>query len=143
MKPQTMQKVFLDTNIIIDFIADREPFSSDAANIFQLAIDNKIQLYATDLSFVNVVYILRKKIGMEKAYQFLILLRSIVNITSIGEKAIDAAIKLHAKDFEDAVQYMAAKKMTADILLTRNKKDFPYNDVPVMLPIEFLDSHHQ
>ena len=53
-------KVFLDTNVVIDFLAKRELFFEDAERIFSLAEDPAYELCISALSFTNIAYILRK-----------------------------------------------------------------------------------
>lgn len=132
-------KLFLDTNIVIDLIGDREPFSSEAAALFQLASDGEVQLQVSDLSIINIVYILRRlKYPLVDIYNALIGIRPLVTITGIGSKAIDDCLQAHWTDFEDYAQYSSAKNAGADRIITRNKKDFPDTDVPVQTPAEFL-----
>lgn len=66
-----MKKIFIDTNVIIDFLADRQPFSNDAAILFQLAQDSKIQIYVSAISFNNTYYILKKVTSHKTAIQLI------------------------------------------------------------------------
>jgi predicted nucleic-acid-binding protein len=131
-------KVFLDTNIILDFLEQRGDHTLYAATIFQLGIDKEIDLFVTDLSIVNVVYILRKTFGKQRMYEILQVLRKFVTVIDIGEEVIDEAIAMKGKDFEDVVQFMAAKKKSMECIITRNKKDFSESRVPVYTPEDFL-----
>lgn len=131
-------KLFLDTNVVVDFVVCREPFAASAIQIFQLAENNDHQLYISDLSFVNVAYVIRKGLSYDLLYKTLGKLRSYLHVANVGSQAIDAALQLKSKDFEDAVQYYSAKQIAANCIITRNKKDFSFSDIPVWTPEEFL-----
>lgn len=133
-------KLFLDTNIVIDFIGNREPFSREAAALFQMALNGEVELLVSDLSIVNIVYILRRlKFQLDDIYSALNGIRPLVTITGIGSQAIDECLRTHWLDFEDCAQYSSAKNAKADRIITRNKKDFPDTGIPVLTPIEFLN----
>lgn len=133
-------KLFLDTNIVIDFIGNREPFSSEAAALFQLASDGAVQLLVSDLSFINIVNILRRlHYPLADIFTALTGIRPLISITGIGGEVIDECLRSHWADFEDYAQYTSAKRALADRIITRNKKDYPSTSIPVLTPTEFLD----
>jgi len=136
-------KVFLDTNIVVDYLSEREPFATNAKAIFQLATDGDIHVYVSDLTFVNVVYILRKYMhSTEKIYDAIRVLRNMVEIVSTGMEAIDYALNIHITDFEDAVQYFSATRYEADCIVSRNQKDFPVGNIPVITPSLLLSKFY-
>lgn len=133
-------KIFIDTNVVIDLIGNREPFSVEAAALFQLAADGEVELLVSDLSFVNIVYILRRlKYKLDDIFNTLNDLRPFVTITGIGGSVIDDCLHSHWADFEDFAQYRSAVNAGAECLITRNKKDFPDASIPVFTPREYLD----
>lgn len=71
-------------------------------------------------------------------YDLLDQVRELVNVAEVDAWTVDRALKLRAKDFEDALQYYSALKINADYIITRNKKDFLFSDVAVFTPKEFL-----
>lgn len=128
-----MMKVLLDTNIIIDLLAKREPFDRDARKLFSFADQKRIQLFASALSFANVSYVLLKKRKPEEAKQILRKLKLLVTIVSLDEKVIDLAINDNEfRDFEDGLQYYSALENHIHIIVTRNLKDFKNSKIPVM-----------
>ena len=133
-----MEKVFVDTNIIIDWLGKREPFFKYAKGVFQLADDNKITLLLSSMSFVTVEYILRKEIGKDKVKKALLGIRTFSRVCNTGEKEIDLALLSDMKDFEDALQYFTAKNNLANVIITRNPKDFLKSTLPVMSAEEYL-----
>ena len=131
-------KLFLDTNVVVDLIKYREPFVYDVIPIFQQGKTGIHQLLISDLAFVNVAYIAKKGITRVRLYELLSDLRSNVHVVMVGEECVDSALQLKANDFEDAIQYFSAKQGNADFIITRNKADFYFSDIPVLEPKEFL-----
>jgi len=131
-------KVFLDTNILVDYVEDRNVFSKYASIIFQLSLMGEIELYAIDISFLNVAYILRKK-SSEILYDALGILLQRINVLSATRFDLENAINAKHNDFEDCVQFYSALSGDMDCIITRNKKDFENSDIPVYTSSEFLD----
>lgn len=133
-------KVFLDTNIIIDFYDEREDFFHPAALIIELAYQQKIQIAVSAITFVNAFYILRKSYEQKELYQAMKRLATLCIISPIDAEIINTCLDMQSKDFEDAVQYKSAQSIEADIIITRNKKDYKSFQITTQTPIEFLDS---
>ena len=131
-------KLFLDTNVVVDSVKFREPYVRAIVPIFQMGQVGIHQLVISDLTFANVAYLTKKGLSLFEWYNLLCELRSNVQIVPIGETSVDAALKLRSKDFEDALQYFSAKEARVDCIITRNKKDFNFSDIPVLEPIEFI-----
>lgn len=130
-----MKKVFIDTNVIIDFLADREPFSEYAAFIFQLAKDKKIKVYVAAISFNNTYYILKQVSSHTKAIKLIKELEEMVEIQETNKAILKNAMKSGFTDFEDAIQYFSAEQIgNIEIIVTRNIKDFKKSDIPVLSP---------
>ncbi len=133
-----MKSIFLDTNIIIDLLAKREPFVQDAKKIFSLADKGKVKLYTSALSIANVSYVLLKQRKAEETKQILRKLILLVKIYSLDEKIINLALNdIEFNDFEDGLQYYTALENNTDIILTRNTKDFKNSKLPVMTAKQF------
>ncbi len=133
-----MKSIFLDTNIIIDLLAKREPFVQDAKKIFSLADKGKVKLYTSALSIANVSYVLLKQRKAEETKQILRKLILLVKIYSLDEKIINLALNdIEFNDFEDGLQYYTALENNTDIILTRNTKDFNNSKLPVMTAKQF------
>ena len=132
-------RVFLDTNIVVDSVKFREPYVYEVMPIFQMGDAGIHQLLISDLTFANVAYLAKRGgISLAQLYELLMDLRSHVHVVPVGQDCVDAALRLRPKDFEDALQYFAAKQANADYIITRNKKDFGFSDIPVLEPGEFL-----
>ena len=131
--------VFLDTNVVLDHLADRQPFAEYAHRIFALAEMGELKLHLSALSFCNLYYFLRKPMGHDRALALLGQLRQLTRVTVVGELEISSALASPGKDFEDAVQYESAKSdESVGVIVTRNKGDFPQSDLPILSPDEFL-----
>jgi predicted nucleic acid-binding protein len=132
-------KVFLDTNILIDFISGRKPFADDSMVFFQLAYDGEIELMVSDLTIVNTIYILhRLHYSQTDIYETLEEINAFLTITPIGAETINYCLRGRYHDFEDAVQYYSALKAGADYVITRNGKDFPHDATNVLSPLDFF-----
>ena len=131
-------KLFIDTNVMLDLLGERAPFYNAIAQIATLADKGKVQLIVSALSYSTFFYILSKyeksEIVLEKMRKF-----KVFALTSdLTDTIIDKGLSSKFKDFEDALQYYCALKMECNILITRNAKDFKYSDIPVLSPDEYL-----
>ncbi|HCY00856.1 MAG TPA: PIN domain nuclease [Bacteroidales bacterium] len=128
-----MKRVLLDTNIIIDLLAKREPFDQDARMLFSFADKEKVILYTSALSIANLSYVLLKKRKPEEAKQILRKLKLLVGILSLDGKIINLTLNDNEfNDFEDGLQYYSALENNIEIIVTRNLKDFKNSRIPVM-----------
>ncbi len=136
-----MQKVFVDTDVIIDFLVDRKPFSEHAAMILSLSEYKTIQVCVSALTFSNCYYILRKLSTHTKVISKLSQLAEIVEITDVTQKVILDSLKSGFKDFEDSIQNESAKKdIHIKVIITRNTKDFQGSELSILSPELFLKS---
>lgn len=133
-----MRKIFIDTDIILDLLAKREPHYPYAAELFTLIDSKKIKAYVSPIIFANLHYIIRKMSNKDTALKSLLKLKLLVNILPVDEKIIELALASDFSDFEDAIQFYVAKENNIKYLLTRNKKDFKKADISVMTADEFL-----
>ena len=136
-----MSKLLVDTNIVLDLLAKREPFYESSAKLFSLADKKKITLSISSLTFANTNYVLTRLKTADKAREILRRFRVLVNVLSIDDKVIDLALNdLSFKDFEDGLQYYSAIENGQDIIITRDLSDFKESRIPVMTPEEYLIS---
>lgn len=132
-------RLFLDTNVVIDYMAAREPFCHDIRKIVLSSKDNGIQLFVSSITFTTMEYVLKRHIPHDVLMKQFALLRKIIDVLPTDAASIDHSIISSFQDFEDAVQYHTALGRT-DVIITRNAKDFlPYSQMPVMTPTEFLN----
>ena len=132
-----MTRLFLDTNIVVDLLEGREPFCYDAAQLFTMAHEKKVELLVSPMTFSTASFLLRKH-GSEGVRNLLSNLRQLVSVTISDERTVDDSIASQFKDFEDAMQYYTALNAKAEIIITRNGKDFTASNLPVMTATEYL-----
>lgn len=134
-----METIFLDTNVVIDLLGEREDFYDSIAKIVSLADKGKVKLTVSALSYATVFYILTrfesKEIVKEKIRKF----KTIAKTADLTDKIIDKGLASKFTDFEDALQYNCALKSGSSIILTRNEKDFKSSEIPVFNPNEYLN----
>ena len=131
------RRIFLDTNIVIDYLSKREPFGEDALRIFSLS-PKYHHLCISALSFTTIYYVLRKHFGQEQLLEKLALLQDLMEVLPTDEEVISLAIHSEFTDFEDAVQYYTALNGNCAIIVTRNPRDFRKSEIQVFTPSEFL-----
>ena len=134
-----MKSLFLDTNIVIDLLAKREPYYRSAAQLFSLADKMEIQLSVSALTFANTNYILLKEKKSEEAKLILRKLKLLVRVNSLDDRIIGLSLNdSDFKDYEDALQYYSALENGDNIIITRNLKDFQKSRIPVLTAEQFL-----
>lgn len=130
--------VFLDTNVIIDFMGEREGFFDDLAAIFAMIEDKRITASASALTIVNCAYILKKCFNSEIMLEKVGMLCEMLNVTPIDRNQLMDAVQLRPYDYEDAVQYLSSLPSRPDVIITRDKRGFSSFDILVMTPAEFV-----
>jgi predicted nucleic acid-binding protein len=134
-----MTDLFIDTDVIIDFLIDRKPFSRESAIIFTLIEQKKLKGYVSSLTFSNLYYVIRKFESHNKVISKLDSLSKMVSILKVEEQTIKSAILSGFPDFEDSIQYFCAIEFKkVDVIITRNTKDYKNSDIPIMTPGDFL-----
>ncbi len=135
-----MEKIFVDCDIVMDFILMREPYYKSSADIFLLFQNKELKGFISSLSFAHINYFLAKTLPKASAIEALKKLRKIVNASTVDSSVIDLALDSQFSDFEDAIQYYSALSIKADKIITRNIKDFKSSGIPIFNPIDFLKS---
>lgn len=133
-------KLFWDTNVMLDFLGERDPFYISAAKIATLADKREVTVIASALSYATISYFLTKYEGLEKTKDKLRKFKVISEICELDELIIEKGLNSDFSDFEDSLQYFSALRTECDIIITRNGKDFKKSQIPVMTPDEFLNS---
>jgi predicted nucleic acid-binding protein len=133
-----MVKVFIDTDVCIDLLANRKPFNAVAEQLFSLADKNKIKACVSSLSFANIDYVLRSQYSGTHSRQIIAKFKTLVTVLPVDSKTIDLAIASDFNDFEDAIQYYTAMEDGITVLITRNLKDYKKANIKVIAPEAFL-----
>lgn len=132
-----MTKIFIDTDIIIDLFAKREPFYEDSAKLFTNIDSGLIKGYISPIIIANLHYILTKLKNKTQAEKNIQKLLNLVNILSVDEKIINLALSSNFKDFEDSIQYYTAVEHKIKYLITRNIKDYRNAEISILTAEEF------
>ncbi len=133
-----IEKVYVDTNILLDLLAAREPFYSASAALFTLVEERKLRAYVSPLSFTNLFYILRKTSSSKQAFAILRKIRLIIALLPVNQQILDAALSSDFVNFEDAVHYYTAIRKGIPFLITRNIKDYRSPLITVCTAEEYL-----
>ncbi len=134
-------KIFIDTNVLLDVLAEREPFYDDSAAIWTLAEVGKVGGCVSVLSFSNIYYIVRRLRDKRAAARAMRLLRDSFTPVPCDAQVLHQAIDADMKDFEDAIQYFSALRAGVECLVSRNPSHFPRSGLAVLTPAEFLAAH--
>lgn len=136
-----MKKVFVDTNILIDLLANRKPFSKFAIALFSRAERKKIKLFTSSHSIATTYYLLKKYTDDTGLRHALLDLSDYVSVIAVDHDIIKKALKSKHKDFEDAIQIFCAGTIESiDCIVSRNGKDFKHSEIQVFSPEE-LERH--
>jgi len=135
-----MPIAFVDTDIILDLLAMREPHYQFSARLFSMADEGKLKLCVSSISFSNLNYILSNQFSAVQARKKLLTFKTLVTVLSVSEKSVDLALNSDFNDFEDALQYFTALEFKISTLLTRNLKDYKKADISVLTAEQYLKS---
>ena len=134
-----MRHFFFDTNVIIDVLTDRRPFSIPAAKLFERAEKRKIKIYIAAVSYNNIYYVVKKFSSHRETMKILKDLERVIETLDTTNEIIKASLSAEFKDFEDAIQYStAAANKKIDALVTRDLSGFRLSKIPVLSPDEAL-----
>ncbi|MDR1972003.1 MAG: PIN domain-containing protein [Treponema sp.] len=132
------EKIFIDSDIILDVLLEREIFYDSSAGILDLGVLKKVELFTTAVVFANVFYFIRKKFGIDKSKELLRKLRLFIGILPIEENIVDITLNSKFNDFEDGLQYFASKEHNIKTLITRNGKDYKEKGVIIQTSDEYF-----
>lgn len=135
-----MKRVFLDTDVLIDFLSDRQPYSQDAAALLSWVIQHKWEILVSAISFDNIYYVMRRNgVGQASAIKALKKIHDITTCVAVDAAIISAALESDFKDFEDGIQYFAAMQAgDVNFFITRNLKDYKKAAIQVATPQQFM-----
>ena len=133
-------RLLLDTNIAIDILTNRQPFSNDSIACYKKALINRDKIFISTVSVADIMYITRSKFSnktdqLHKVSNFIDTLK----ISKITSKDLRFAFTGIMKDFEDALQAFCSKRYHIDYIITRNVKDFQFSPVKAIEPVDFIN----
>ena len=133
-----MKKIFLDSDVLLDLLLDREPFMDDIAEIIEDSLSSDIKLCVSPITVTNINYIVGKLENQKKADTQRKKILKIVQVENVGQSIIRKASNSKFKDFEDAVQNYCAEESGHQIIITRNTKDYKESNLSILTPKEYL-----
>ena len=134
-----VSKILIDTNVLIDYILEREPFFDDAMRVISSCIDGRVKGYIAAHSISNMFFILRKDFTIKERREILSNLCTIFEVEGIDKSKLMLALSNEKfSDFEDCLQMECAKSYGAEYIVTRNVSDYSTSDMKAILPSEYL-----
>jgi predicted nucleic acid-binding protein len=133
-----MEKLLVDTNIVVDLLTKREGHYKEAQDLFTLSDTGKVRLLVSSLTFANTHYLLAKHKNKDEARRILVKFKVLVEVAPLDDKIVELALASNFNDFEDAIQYNTAIENDVDIIITRNLKDFKSSKLPVLTAKEYI-----
>ncbi|MBA2328856.1 MAG: PIN domain-containing protein [Flavisolibacter sp.] len=133
-----MENVFVDTDVILDLLAKRQPYYEASAILFSLADKGKIRIGVSSLSFSNLHYILSRTYSSSESRRLLNRFKVLVKVLAVNDKIVELALTSRFADFEDAIQYYTAIENNYSMLLTRNIKDYKHAEIVIMSSEDFI-----
>lgn len=130
--------VLTDTDVVLDLLLDREPFSTQAAVLFGLIEQGKIQGLVAATTVTTIHYLAGRAKNKAMANQAIGWLLQLMDVAQVNRHILEAALESGFTDFEDSVVHEAGRAAGADCIVTRNLKDYKKAQIPVYSPTEFL-----
>lgn len=131
-------KVLFDTNVVLDLLLDREPFSLEAEILFSKVEKKEMHGYLCATTITTIHYLLSKSLSPKELSSALSSLFELFNIAMVDRKVLVSALKVNDVDFEDSVLYTSAYMSGVDVIITRDEKGFNKSNIPVYTPKEFI-----
>jgi predicted nucleic acid-binding protein len=133
-------KVLVDTNVVLDVLLERQPFSVDACRIFSLIEESRIEGFLCATTVTTVDYLLSQSLSPAKARHALQQLLNLFEVAPVNRPVLEQALRSGISDFEDAVLEQSGRLVAVDVITTRNVKDFKKSAVPALAPAELLST---
>jgi len=133
-----LKQVLFDSDVLIDVLAQRQPFVTASAQALNRVTQPEVQGFVSGHAVTNIFYILRRQVGSATAQELISRLLQHLQVASVTDEIVRAALQSSITDFEDAVTSEVAKAAGVEVIVTRNTPDFVASDIPAVLPEEFL-----
>ena len=135
-----MKNLFLDTNVLMDILANRIPFYESSSKAYKLGLNKKCNLFTSSNTINTLHYLLKKFIGEQDIRKALDEITDIVSVIPVNLDMIKKSLKSNHKDFEDAIQIYSAQSIKGmDCIVTRDLKDYKNSEIQVYTPDQFLN----
>ncbi len=131
-------RIFLDTDVILDCVLARPGFAEDATEILNLCETRGLEGLTSTLVLANCHYVFSRQETASKSREVIAHLRALVVVCAVGDRELGEALVSKFKDLEDGIQHFTALNNGADVIVTRNTRDFKFSALPILTPHEFL-----
>lgn len=135
-----MRAVFIDSDVIMDFLTKREPFVIESMKLMEYGYRKAIKVHISSLSLSNIYYLIGKQLNKEMAREQIKAILGLVEVLSVHKSTLEKAAYSQFKDFEDAIQHFCAEENGIKVLITRNVKDYVKSNLSIQTPMEFLSN---
>ena len=134
-----MEKILVDTNVVLDLLGNRKEFLQEAKELFTLGDKGIVKLCVSSLSIATTYYILSQHLKIDEARKLIRRFKVLVEVLGVDDKIIELSLDSRFKDFEDAIQYYCGLENNVDLIITRNQKDFKHSNIPVLSAKEYIE----
>lgn len=131
-------KVLFDTDVMLDILLDRQPFAEPAARLLSMAEAGTLQAALCATSVTTLHYLAGRILGAKQSRRLIRRLLSIAEVAAIDRPVLESALDSRFSDFEDAVVASSATQIAADVIVTRNVRDYKHATLPIYRPDELL-----
>ena len=138
-----MDRVLIDSDVILDSFFDRKPFAEYSSLILSLCESREIKGFLTPLTYSNVYYLLRQTAKHDRVIEKLKQLLKITDVLQMDRSVVENALNSGFKDFEDSLQNSSAGNSgNINLILTRNLKDYKNSELGVFSPETYIKSRN-
>lgn len=132
--------MLVDTNVVLDVLLDRRPFSEEAAQVFAFIEESRIEGFLCATTVTTIDYLIGQALSPAKAREALQRILSLFEIAPVNRPVLDQALRSGISDFEDAVLEQAGRLVAVDAITTRNVRDFENSSIKVFDPHELIST---
>jgi predicted nucleic acid-binding protein len=133
-----MKHVLLDTNVVLDALLDRQPWSPDAIQIWQAHVAGQIDAHVIATSLTNIFYVSRKLVGRERAWQGIHACLDQLRVIAVDAALLQTAVAFRGRDLEDDLQIACATAAKLEAIVTRDPTGFAHSPIEVLTPAQLL-----
>lgn len=134
-------RIFLDTNVLLDFFVEDRPASLETLEIFKGMKEELWQAVTSAISITDCLYVLEVSYKISNAPDLILAVIDLFEICPSSRQMIKDALNSDFLDKEDAIQYFTAVSSKAELIITNDTKGFAKSEIPVLTPYQFVTQH--
>lgn len=128
----------MDTDVILDFLLNRDPYISEITEIIERSVLNEMTLCVSSLTISDLHYIISRLENKKSVNNKIRKILKLLTVENVGQTTVIKAMESEFSDFEDGIQNYCAEEADHKVLITRNTKDYKKSSLAIMTPKEFL-----